>query len=171
MIQFRLSKGVIVKFKKLLSVVFSICLAFSIGFASTGCASSADKYKTIFKYTDDSGKDIYEWPAGGETGMIDVPGGKVNYRVYGKEKKGTPMIFVHGGPGGNYSCFYKQISIAEDRPVIMYDQLGCPLSEVDPSYDTSEKVKSLYTLDRYTEELDTVIKYFELNEFILYGTS
>ena len=103
--------------------------------------------------------------------MIDVPGGKVNYRVYGKDKKGTPMVFVHGGPGGNYSCFYKQISIAEDRPVIMYDQLGCPLSEVDPSYDTAEKLKTLYTIDRYTDELDAVIKHFELNEFILYGTS
>ena len=102
--------------------------------------------------------------------MIDVPGGKVNYRVYGKDKKGTPLVCVHGGPGGNYSCFYKQISIAEDRPVIMYDQLGCPLSEVDESvYDTADKVKSLYTIDRYTDELDCVIKYFELKDFILFG--
>lgn len=159
------------KFKKLFSVTFLICLIFSIGFVSVGCTASADKYKPVYKYTNESGKEIYEWPAGGETGMIDVPGGKVNYRAYGMDKKGTPLICVHGGPGGNYSCFYKQLPIAEDRPIIMYDQLGCPLSEIDVSYDTVEKVKSLYTIDRYTDELDAVIKYFNLNEYILYGTS
>ena len=158
--------------KKALSVVFSLCLIFSIVFVSAGCTASADKYKPVYKYTDDTGKEIYDWPAGGETGMIDVPGGKVAYRVYGKDKQGTPLVCVHGGPGGNYSKFYKQISLAEERPVILYDQLGCPLSEVDESvYDSPEKVKSLYTIDRYTDELDCVIKYFKLNDFILYGTS
>lgn len=103
--------------------------------------------------------------------MIDVPGGKVQYRVYGKEKNGTPLVCVHGGPGGNYTCFYKELPLAEDRPVIMYDQLGCPLSEVDPTYTTADQVKSLYTIDRYCDELDAVINYFELNDFILFGTS
>lgn len=148
----------------------TFCLAIGVC-VMAACSSSADKYKPVFKSTTDEGKDLYDWPAGSETGMIDVPGGKVPYRVYGKEKKGTPLICVHGGPGGNYSCFYKQIPIAEDRPVIMYNQLGSPLSEVDEEYQTPEKVKTLFTIDRYCDELDAVINYFELNNFILYGTS
>lgn len=160
------------KLKRILSTLLCVCLVASFCVVGVGCSSSVDKYKPVKKSTNEAGKDIYEWPSGSETGMIDVPGGKVAYRVYGKDKKGTPLVCVHGGPGGNYSNFYKQISLAEDRPVILYDQLGCPLSEVDESvYNTPDKVKSLYTIDRYTEELDCVIKYFELENFILYGTS
>ena len=103
--------------------------------------------------------------------MIDVHGGKVAYRIYGKDKPGIPIVFVHGGPGANYSRFYKQISLAEDRPVLLYDQLGSLLSEIDQEYLTEEKIKSLYTIDRFCEELDSVINYFNFKQFVLVGHS
>ena len=159
------------KFLRIFTTVFCACLVASLCVVGAGCSSSVDKYKPVYKYTNEAGKDIYDWPAGSETGMIDVPGGKVNYRVYGKGKKGTPLVCVHGGPGGNYTCFYKELPLAEDRPVIMYDQLGCPLSEIDESFQTADQVKNLYTIDRYCDELESVINYFELKEYILFGTS
>lgn len=160
------------KFKKILISVLGVCVAFLVCVAPlSACTNSADKYKTVYKTTDENGNAIYDWPAGSETGMINVRGGKVAYRIYGKDKPGTPIVYVHGGPGGNYSGFYRQISLAEDRPVLLYDQLGCPLSEVDQEYQTEEKVKTLYTIDRYCEELDTVLKYFNFKEFVLVGHS
>lgn len=159
------------KFKKALAALLCACLISTFCVVGVGCSASADKYKPVQKATTEEGKQVYDWPSGSETGMIDVPGGKVQYRVYGKDKKGTPLVCVHGGPGGNYSAFYKQIYLAEDRPVIMYDQLGCPFSEIDEAYQTADQVKSLYTIDRYCDELDSVINYFELDNFVLFGTS
>ena len=80
------------KFLRIFTTVFCACLIASLCVVGAGCSSSADKYKPVKTSTTEDGKDIYAWPAGSETGMIDVPGGKVNYRVYGKDKKGTPMI-------------------------------------------------------------------------------
>jgi len=34
-----------------------------------------------------------------EEGYISVGGKNIWYCVYGKEKEGTPVLFVHGGPG------------------------------------------------------------------------
>ena len=159
------------KFGKFLTTVFCACLVASICIVGVGCSASADKYKPVYKYTNDAGKDIYDWPAGSETGMIDVPGGKVQYRIYGKGKPGIPIVYVHGGPGGNYSAAYKQLPLAEERPLILFDQLGSPYSEIADEYNTKDKVTSLFTIERFCEELDTVVKYFELKEFALLGSS
>lgn len=160
------------KFKKLSSIVLSFCLVLAICAAPlTACTNPADKYKPVYQSTNEQGKEIYAWPEGSETGMIDVYGGQVAYRIYGKDKPGIPLIYVHGGPGGNYSAFYKQLPLAEDRPVVLYDQLGSPLSEVAQEFQTEEKVKTLYTIDRYCDELNSVIQYFGFKQFVLYGSS
>ena len=59
-----------------------------------------------------------------DDGFVDVPGGRVAFRVVGK-KTGVPVLFIHGGPGGT-SCTYASTTggIAASRPVVMYDQLG-----------------------------------------------
>ncbi|WP_018701967.1 hypothetical protein [Anaeromusa acidaminophila] len=32
-------------------------------------------------------------------GFLAVPGGKVGYRIVGKERPGMPLVILHGGPG------------------------------------------------------------------------
>ncbi|MDO5329106.1 MAG: proline iminopeptidase-family hydrolase [Coriobacteriia bacterium] len=154
------------RFKKGIFVLLAVfCLS------GISCSSLDTKYKPVYKYTDDNGKEIYDWPAGSETGMIDVHGGKVAYRIYGKDKPGVPIIFVHGGPGGTYNYLYKQLCLAEDRPVVLYDQLGSCLSEISPEFQTEEKVKTLFTIDRYCDELNSVVNYFNFKNFVLGGYS
>lgn len=87
--------------------------------------------------------------------------------VYGDLNSGkTPIILIHGGPGGS-SCRYEPLSrIAEDgTPVIFYDQLGCGYSRVPKGH------LELWTTDTYLEELENLIEYFKLDSFVLLGHS
>lgn len=112
-----------------------------------------------------------EWPAGGETGSIKVEGGKVFYRMYGKDKPGTPLIVLHGGPGASMAYFYTTAPIANDRPVVYFNQLGSPGSDIADTYKTAEDIKPLLTVKRYADEVDAVVKHFNFDEFSILGHS
>ena len=97
-------------------------------------------------------------------GFVEVTGGKVAYQKYDQDGSGTPVIVLHGGPGS--SCFSLQglKALAVDRPVILYDQLGCGKS--DRPTDAS-----LWTLDRFVEELGQVRSGLNLDEVHILGHS
>jgi len=96
-------------------------------------------------------------------GYINVDSGKVWYNVVGNGNK-TPIIILHGGPGVP-SYYLKPLkALGFDRKLIFYDQLGCGKS--DHITDTT-----LMTINHFVEELRTVVKYFNLKEFYLYGHS
>jgi proline-specific peptidase len=98
-----------------------------------------------------------------DEGFIGVEGGRVWYHRVGTGK-GTPLLLLHGGPG---SCSYYQKplqALGTDRPVIIYDQLGCGKS--DRVTDTT-----LFTVDRYVRELQTVRDSLGLTDVHLLGHS
>lgn len=97
-------------------------------------------------------------------GYISVTGGKVWYRIAGKEQKGIPLFVVHGGPGAPHDYLETLGKWADKRPVIFYDQLGCGNSDT-PS-DTS-----LWTVDRFVEELEIVRNTLNLKQVHLLGQS
>lgn len=84
-----------------------------------------------------------------EEGFVEVTGGRVWYRIIGKEQKGTPLLVLHGGPGVPHDYLEPLEALAGERPVIFYDQLGCGNS--DRPGDTA-----LYSVARYVEELTLV---------------
>lgn len=100
----------------------------------------------------------------GKEGYIDVTGGKVWFQIFGENAKGTPLIVLHGGPGS--SCFSLQVlkDLADDRPVILYDQLGCGRS--DRPTDTN-----LWKIDRFVEELGQIRTALKLDEVHILGHS
>jgi proline iminopeptidase len=96
-------------------------------------------------------------------GYIDVPGGRVWYRIVGGGTA-TPLLVLHGGPGAP-SYYLKPFSaLADERPVIFYDQLGAGHS--DPITDTT-----LLTVDRFVAELAAVREALGLEEVHLLGHS
>ena len=97
------------------------------------------------------------------TGMIDVPGGRVWYQIVGSGKK-TPLLLLHGGPGVPSYYLKPLAALADERPVVFYDQLGCGRS---PAPDDS----SLWTIERFVQELAAVRKALGLERVHLYGTS
>jgi len=96
-------------------------------------------------------------------GMLDVPGGRVWYRRIG-DGPGTPLLALHGGPGGTSCRFEALAPIAKDRPVIFYDQLGSGRS--DHPADTS-----LWNVARFVAEVDAVRQGLGLERIHLLGHS
>ena len=98
------------------------------------------------------------------TGHIPVTGGNVWYRRLGGGQ-GLPILLLHGGPGAA-SYYMEPLAerLAEHRPVVIYDQLGCGRS------DEPEDV-SLWTVDRSVAEVDQVREALGLDRCHLLGQS
>ena len=86
---------------------------------------------------------------GAAVGHVNVPGGRVWYRIEGPDAPGIPLLCLHGGPGSTHDYLEPLADLADERPVVFYDQLGCGRSAgpSDPS---------LWTVDRAIEELAAV---------------
>jgi proline iminopeptidase len=97
-------------------------------------------------------------------GFVEVTGGKVWYRIVGAEKKGIPLLTLHGGPGAPHDYLEPMQSLADERPVIFYDQLGCGFS--DRPSDTN-----LWTVQRFVEELAQLRTALKLEKIHIMGQS
>lgn len=98
-----------------------------------------------------------------EEGYVEVPGGRIWYRKAGNGD-GIPLVTLHGGPGYPSYHFESLDPLGDERVVISYDQLGCGKS--DRPVD-----KSLWTIDRFIAELDTLRAALNLEEIHLLGHS
>ncbi len=97
-------------------------------------------------------------------GKVPVHGGNVWYRIAGREKAGVPVLMVHGGPGAPHDYLEPLAALADERPVVFYDQLGCGNSDRpdDPA---------LWTTARFVEELAAVRAALGLREVHILGQS
>lgn len=98
-----------------------------------------------------------------QTGHISVTGGRVWFRIVGSGP-GIPLLTLHGGPGGISDYLEPLTALADERPVILYDQLGCGRSDRPDN-------PALWVLDRFVEELGQVCAALELPEYHLLGHS
>lgn len=97
-------------------------------------------------------------------GKINVAGGEVWYRIVGANQQGTPLIVIHGGPGAPHDYLEPLEALGDERPVIFYDQLGCGNSDLRDDH-------SLWTLDRFVEELELVREELAPGEVHILGQS
>jgi proline iminopeptidase len=95
----------------------------------------------------------------------------VLYHYYGKNKPGIPIIFIHGGPGADGTCFFKQTALAKDHPVVIYNQLGSVGSPFSDNIKTAKEAKSYLTIEHYVNEVQTVVDHFDFKEFVICGRS
>lgn len=99
-----------------------------------------------------------------EEGYIQVHGGRVWYKIYGADQPGLPLLAVHGGPGLSHDYILPLAGLADTRPVIFYDQLGCLRSDHPDD-------ASLWTLAHYRAELHQVRQALGLARLFLLGQS
>lgn len=99
-----------------------------------------------------------------QEGFVRTSHGKVWYRIVGGRTAGIPLLLLHGGPGFPHDYLKPLEALADQRPVIFYDQLGCGRSDRpdDPS---------LWTLERYVDEVAAVREALELETVHLLGQS
>ncbi|MDD4159635.1 MAG: proline iminopeptidase-family hydrolase [Synergistaceae bacterium] len=100
-----------------------------------------------------------------KTQYINVPGGYVGLQVLGDNDSTIPILFLHGGPGGNFDSFTPMAEmLAEHCKVYMYNQLGS-----DENNDVGDE--SLWVPERYIETLDTIISEIKVEKLHLIGHS
>jgi len=96
-------------------------------------------------------------------GRAAVPGGSIWWKKVGSGSK-PPLLTLHGGPGAGHNYLLPLAALADDRPVIFYDQLGC--GQADSPQD-----EKIYTIQRSVDEVDAVRKALGLGRIVLYGQS
>ena len=99
-----------------------------------------------------------------QEGYIPVTGGKIWYKMIGRGMEGIPVLVVHGGPGVSHDYLEPLEALAGERPVIFYDQLGCGNSD-------NPDDKSLWTVERFVEELHQIRKALGLRKVHIIGQS
>jgi len=82
--------------------------------------------------------------------MVPVPGGRVYVRVNGDlSARRAPIVMIHGGPGGTHAGFLEALPLADERAVILYDQLDTGRSDRpdDPAN---------WRVSRFVDELEAI---------------
>lgn len=99
-------------------------------------------------------------------GRMDFKGFKTYYRITNPEGKKAPLLLLHGGPGSTHNYFEGFDKLAEtiDRPIVMYDQIGCGESAI-PGHT------ELYNADVWMEELEALRDHLGLDEVHILGQS
>ena len=98
-----------------------------------------------------------------EEGWVDFRGYRTWYRVVGDWSTGVPLLALHGGPGSTHHYFTPLERLASERPVVLYDQIGCGRSDRPPT--------ETYSLDLFKDELVAVRAQLGLERIHLLGTS
>lgn len=88
--------------------------------------------------------------------------GKTHYTKKGRNQK-TPIIWLHGGPGGTHKPDGEVFQLAQDRQVYCYTQIGGGRS--------SATDKRHWTINTFVTELSLLIDAWGLQEFHLMGGS
>lgn len=97
--------------------------------------------------------------------MIPVPGGRVYVRVNGDLKgPNPPLVILHGGPGGVHISYLTALALADERAVILYDQLDSGRSD-HPENPANWRVP------RFVEEAEAVRRGLKVNRWHLLGHS
>lgn len=106
-----------------------------------------------------------DWSVATSEHRIAVPGGKVWARVNGVIGEGArPVIMIHGGPGGTHVNFGTLLSLADQRPVILYDQLDSGMSD-HPGDPANWKP------ERFVAELEAIRKALGVERWHVIGHS
>lgn len=82
--------------------------------------------------------------------MVPVEGGRLYVRVNGAlDGPRPPLVYMHGGPGGNHSGLLPLTVLADERAVILYDQLDSGRS--DAPHDPAN-----WRVARFVDELEAI---------------
>ncbi len=99
-------------------------------------------------------------------GKMPFKGFETYYRIVNPDGKKTPLILLHGGPGSTHNYFevLDSVAIEDDRPLIMYDQIGCGNSYI-------EGHPEMFNADVWMEELMSLREHLSLDEVHILGQS
>jgi proline-specific peptidase len=98
-------------------------------------------------------------------GYVRVPGGRIWYRVNGlNHENRTPIVAITGGPGMSHHYMVPILALADERPVVLYDQLDT--GNADRPNDPKN-----WELPRFLAEIDALRDALRLSDVVLLGHS
>ncbi len=99
-------------------------------------------------------------------GFIDFKAYKTYYRIANPDGKKTPLLLLHGGPGSTHNYFevFDDLAERDDRPFVMYDQIGCGQS---PASGGAE----LFNAETWLDELENLRRHLKLDDLHILGQS
>ena len=96
---------------------------------------------------------------------VRVQGGSIYVRLNGRANgPRKPLLMIHGGPGGNHGVFVPALPLAQDRMVILYDQLDCGRS--DQPNDPAN-----WTVARFGSEIESIRRALGIEAWHVLGHS
>lgn len=99
-----------------------------------------------------------------QEGYVDFRGYRTWYRVVGDLGSGAvPLLALHGGPGSTHNYFAPLEALAAERPLVLYDQIGCGRSDRPRELE--------WSIALFREEVDAVRSQLWLDHVHLLGTS
>jgi proline-specific peptidase len=97
-------------------------------------------------------------------GYVDFRGYRTWYRIAGNlDSDATPLLALHGGPGSTHHYFAPLERLADERPVIVYDQIGCGSSDRPTDVE--------WSVELFRDEVVAVREQLGLERIHLLGTS
>jgi L-proline amide hydrolase len=97
-------------------------------------------------------------------GYVDFRGYRTWYRFVGDLNTAVaPLLALHGGPGSTHNYFGPLEGLAAERPVVLYDQIGCGKS------DRPEDIE--WSVEVFRDEVAAVRDLLGLDRIHLLGTS
>jgi proline iminopeptidase len=99
-----------------------------------------------------------------KTWHFPVSGTHTLYIEESGNPEGVPVIFLHGGPGGNCEPGHRRFFNPEDYRIILFDQRGCGKSRPHASLDEN-------TTWDLVEDLEKIRADLEIENWVLFGGS
>lgn len=97
--------------------------------------------------------------------MVPVEGGRIYVRIDGDLASGrAPIVMIHGGPGGTHAAFLEALPLANERAVILYDQLDSGRSD-GPNDPANWRV------GRFVDELEAIRTALGITRWHVLGAS
>jgi proline iminopeptidase/L-proline amide hydrolase len=97
--------------------------------------------------------------------MVPVPGGRAYVRINGRlDGPRPPIVLLHGGPGSSHWYFLNALAMADERAVILYDQL-------DSGRSDHPGVAANWVVPRFVDELEAIRAFLGVPRWHVLGSS
>ena len=112
-----------------------------------------------------TGETAADWSDPDSVHRVEVDGGQIWVRVNGDlNAEKAPAVFIHGGPGGTHAGFGNTLSMADERAIVLYDQLGSGMSD---GYDNAAP----RSVQSFVDNLEAIRKALKIERWHLVGHS
>lgn len=109
-------------------------------------------------------RSLYPPLAAYESGWLNTGDGHKIYWERSGNPAGKPAVFLHGGPGGGFSPYHRQLFDPEHYNVLLFDQRGCGRSKPHASLDNN-------TTWHLVEDIERLRKMAGVEKWLVFGGS